>query len=120
MALRDEVMDLVRDMDGDVEAAVVEGSNDRKALERAGFTGKIYTCSENTDGVVSLGRTIARESESVSVLTDFDKEGRKLCGKLQDILPERRIHRIWRKKMGKLLTVNGRRDVESINNILDT
>ncbi|MDY6766337.1 MAG: hypothetical protein SVW77_03125 [Candidatus Nanohaloarchaea archaeon] len=119
MTLRADVEALVTKMDGDVDAVVVEGRHDREALEAAGFTGRIYTCSENTDGVVSLARTILEENTAVSILTDFDEEGRSLCGKLRDTIPERMLRPIWRKKLGTLLTQNGHRDVESINNIVD-
>lgn len=118
MRLRDEVESLVQDIDRDVDAAVVEGGHDREALERAGFSGRIYTCSENSNGVVALGRKIAAENDAVSILTDFDEEGRSLCGKLRDIIPDSDVHRIWRRKLGKLLTRRGRRDIESINNIV--
>ncbi|MDY6768624.1 MAG: hypothetical protein SVW02_00775, partial [Candidatus Nanohaloarchaea archaeon] len=98
MTLRDEVVGLVEEMDRDVDAAIVEGSNDQEALEKAGFTGAIYTCSENTNGVVSLARTVSRENTAVSILTDYDSEGSDLCGKLRDAIPDGQLHGIWRKK----------------------
>lgn len=118
MGFGDEVESLVQEMDRDVDAAIVEGRKDKEALQKAGFTGKIYKCSENSNGMASFSRKVGAENSSVSILTDFDSEGRSLCGSLRDSLPEKKVHRIWRRKLGKLLTVNGRRDVESINNIL--
>ncbi len=119
MTLRGDVLDLVGKMDRDVDAVVVEGGHDREALERAGFSGRIYTCSENANGVVALAKTVAAENDAVSILTDFDQEGKDLYGTLREVIPERTVHPIWRRKLGALLTQKGRRDIESINNIID-
>ncbi|MDY6765811.1 MAG: hypothetical protein SVW77_00430 [Candidatus Nanohaloarchaea archaeon] len=120
MRMRSAVRQLVGEMDEDVDAAIVEGGRDRTALERAGFTGDIYTCCENTDGIVGLARRIAAHHSAVAVLTDFDTAGKELHGKLRDALPARQVHGIWRQKLAELLAVNGHRDIESINNILDS
>lgn len=119
MEFRDEVVDVIQRMDRDVDAVIVEGRHDREALERAGFSGKIYRCSETRGSLNSLAREVTEDEVTVSILTDFDEEGRKLCGKLREALPERRTRRIWRRKIGELLTRKGRRDIESINNLLD-
>ncbi|MDY6761966.1 MAG: hypothetical protein SVY41_02875 [Candidatus Nanohaloarchaea archaeon] len=119
MRLRAAVEQLVGRMDRDVEAAVVEGGRDRAALEKAEFTGTIYTCSENSNGVVALARRVAQENTAVAVLTDFDPAGKELHGKLRESIPARHVHGIWRQKLAELLTVNGHRDIESINNIID-
>ncbi|MFB6265824.1 MAG: toprim domain-containing protein [Candidatus Nanohaloarchaea archaeon] len=116
--LEDEVKKLVSRMDRDVEAVIVEGRKDEEAMEKAGFTGKVYTCSENTSGLVSLGRRASRENSSLAILTD-DDEGKKLNRELQEVVPEKINRKIWRKKLGKVLTSEGRRDVESINNVID-
>lgn len=116
-SLADTVEQLVAEMNGDVDAAVVEGRNDKKALERAGFAHTIYTCSQ-TNGMVDFARTVAEE-DSVAILTDFDAEGKRLNGRLRDLLPGSHVRPIWRKKLGKLLTEHGRRDIESLNNVFN-
>lgn len=113
--LAEDVRQLTADMDADVNTVVVEGRNDKVAMERAGFTGTIYTCSE-TNGLVGFARTVAQE-ESVTILTDFDAEGKQLNGRLRDLLPDSMVRPVWRKKFGKLLTRHGRRDIESLNNL---
>ncbi len=115
MDLRTAVQQLVAEMDRDVDAAIVEGRNDRKALERAGFTSTIHTCTD-TDGLIGFARNVSTEG-SVVILTDFDEEGKALNGRLRDLIPDRSLHPIWRKKLGKLMTEHGRRDIESLNNL---
>lgn len=115
MHLATDVERLVHAMNRDVDAVVVEGRNDRTALERAGVTQPIYTCSD-ANGLVAFARTVAQE-DSVAILTDFDAEGKRLNGRLRDLLPGRCVQPIWRQKLGKLLTRHGRRDIESLNNV---
>ncbi|MDY6773561.1 MAG: hypothetical protein SVS85_00040 [Candidatus Nanohaloarchaea archaeon] len=117
MNLEREVVSLVEEMDRDVDAVVVEGKRDREAIEEAGFSGRIYTCSQNTDGIASVAREV-REEDSVAILTDFDEEGGDLCGELRDRIPDSKLRKHWRKELGKLLTEKGRRDIESINNLV--
>jgi 5S rRNA maturation endonuclease (ribonuclease M5) len=119
MELADKVRELVESMDRDVDAVKVEGGHDREALERAGFSGRIYVCSGNRGSLSSLAQAVKDDRVTVSILTDFDEEGRKICGKLRDSIPERRTRRVWRRKLGKMLTRKGRRDIESINNLLN-
>lgn len=119
LELKKELLDIVDKMDRDVEAVIVEGRRDKEALEKAGFSGRIYTCSEDTDGIVSVAREVRERHDSVAILTDFDQEGDDLYGKLRGSIPESKVRIIWRKKLGKVLTQKGRRDIESINNIME-
>lgn len=106
-------------MDRDVDAVIVEGERDRAALEAAGFTGTVYTVSDDPAGVPALAKRVLEETDDIAILTDFDPEGRELNRDLQAFIPERVNRKIWRKKLGTLLTADGRRDIESINNLLD-
>lgn len=114
MDLASDVKQLVREMDRDVDAVIVEGQNDRAALQRAGCTTPIYTCSQ-TNGLVGFARDIA--DGRIAILTDFDEEGKRLNGRLRDLLPGKHVRPIWRQKFGKVLTASGRRDIESLNNV---
>ncbi len=118
-SLQQDVHELVMEMDRDVDAAIVEGKHDVAALEAAGFTGDIYTVSDATEGVTALGKRVVREADSIAILTDFDPEGRDLNRRLQEVIPESRNRKIWRKKLGTMLTATGRRDIESLNNLFD-
>ncbi len=115
MQLKTAVQDLVTDMNRDVDAAVVEGQRDREALQKAGFTQPIYTCSQS-NGLPAFARTVT-EAGTVVILTDFDQEGKTLNGRLRDLIPGSHVQPIWRKKLGKLMTEHGRRDIESLNNV---
>lgn len=116
-ALARDVRALIVEMEAAVDAVIVEGGHDREALERAGFSKPIYTCSE-TDGFVGFAKDVARQHDRIAILTDFDAEGKELNKELQEYIPGRKNERRWRKELGKLLTEHGRRDIESINNLL--
>lgn len=118
-SLRQDIRDIVGEMDRDVDAVIVEGPHDEEALRTAGFTGDIYTVSNTRDGVTALAERVNAETDSVAILTDFDPEGRELNRELQEAIPESRNQKVWRKKLGSVLTAKGRRDIESINNIFD-
>jgi 5S rRNA maturation endonuclease (ribonuclease M5) len=115
MALASDVQQLVQKMNRDVDAVIVEGPNDREALKSAGVTRPIHTCSD-TNGIVGFARSMAAEG-TVAILTDFDEAGKRLNGRLRELLPGRKVRSIWRQKLGKLLTEHGRRDIESLNNV---
>ncbi len=115
MDLASDVEQLVRDMNQNVDAVIVEGKNDKAALERAGCTAEIYTCSRS-NGLVGFARSVAIE-DRIAILTDYDAEGKRLNGRLRDLLPGKHVRPIWRQKLGKLLTEYGRRDIESLNNV---
>lgn len=117
MPLKQEVAELIASMGEDVDAVVVEGGNDRDALRRAGFDGVIETCSE-TEGFVAFAKRVARSYDRVAILTDYDAEGKELNRKLQEYLPESQNRKRWRRELGKILTDHGRRDIESITNIM--
>lgn len=114
MALNDELRRLVKRMQQDVDAVVVEGPRDREALRSAGFEKPVRLCV-TADGLVAFARSISEDR--VAILTDFDTEGKKLNGRLRDLLAGKRVCTIWRKEFGKLLTERGRRDIESLNNL---
>lgn len=117
MELATAIEDVVTAMDRDVDAVIVEGKRDETALRRAGFTGDVYTCS-TADGLIHLARELPHDVD-VAILTDFDQEGRSMHGRLRDAIPGRNVQGVWRKKLQRLLTADGRRDIEALNNVLD-
>lgn len=116
MHLQNEVEQLITDMNNDVDAAIVEGSRDEAGLREAGFEKPIYTCS-TTNGLVGFANSI--QEQRLTILTDFDTEGKELNARLRELLPGSRVQTIWRKKLGKLLTEHGHRDIESLNNLFN-
>ncbi|MDX5990271.1 hypothetical protein E6P09_17295 (plasmid) [Haloferax mediterranei ATCC 33500] len=97
-----------------VDAAIVEGQNDRRGLRAAGFEKRIYTCSE-AGRLVPFATQI--DEEEVVILTDFDPAGRKLNARLRELLADSQVSPEWRRKVGALLTPYDRRDIESLNNL---
>lgn len=111
-----EVRSLLRDMDRDVEAVIVEGPNDCSALRAGGVTVPIYECATSA-GIVDFAAGIT--ASPVVILTDFDHEGRALNGQLRDLLRPAQVASRWRRDLGLLLTQRGHYDIESLNNVFD-
>ncbi|SDM63425.1 5S rRNA maturation endonuclease (Ribonuclease M5), contains TOPRIM domain [Halogranum gelatinilyticum] len=111
---RTDLLALVAELDDAVDAAIVEGPNDRRGLRTAGFTKRVYTCSE-AGGLAALASRI--DEDRVVILTDFDPAGRRLNARLRELLDDSQVDPEWRRKVGAALTPHGRRDIESLNNL---
>ena len=108
--LRD-LREIIEEMNRDLDAVIVEGKHDREALRKLGFEKEILKASR-----LSSSDVLDKE---VSILTDFDKEGNKLRRKiLERVSSKASVKKRFRRKLGKELGLYGRRDVESINNLL--
>jgi len=59
---------------------IVEGPNDRKALEALGIT-QIVTLGK--DPLYKVAEDLAKRTKRVIILTDFDKKGKFLYGRLK-------------------------------------
>lgn len=114
VAWRQDLLGVIQEMSRAVDAAIVEGQNDRRGLRAAGFEKRIYTCSE-AGGLVPFATRV--DEEWVVILTDFDPAGRKLNAQLRELLADSQVNPKWRRKVGALLTIYGRRDIESLNNL---
>lgn len=115
-----ELRDIAARMNTDIEAAVVEGPSDEKALRLLGFSRAVLKCSGSVNSHHELVDEIARKYTSVVILTDYDKKGKALNWRLFRDLSDRkvRVARSYRDEMGKLLNSSGRRDIESINRLV--
>jgi len=110
-----ELLNLASEMNVDVELVIVEGKNDKKAIQSIGFKRKVI---ELNSDLSSLERMI-KKYNSLVILTDFDKAGKELERKITKFLAGRiKIKTTYRRKFGKLLGSIGRRDIESINNLV--
>lgn len=109
-----ELAATVRAMNDDVDAVIVEGPNDERGLRRAGFEKPVYTCA-TSGSLVAFAASVTEEQ--VVILTDFDPAGRKLNARLRQLIPGRRLSLGWRRRVGRELTLHGRRDIESMNNL---
>ncbi|MFQ3308259.1 MAG: 5S rRNA maturation endonuclease (ribonuclease M5) [Candidatus Nanohaloarchaea archaeon] len=103
----------VEKIDHDVDAAVVEGYSDKKALEKLGFTGRIFQSAERA--VEELSEDIERSIDTVAILTDFDSHGKEASRELSQELEDKvNVDLAARKSFGKVLTSQDRYDVEDV------
>jgi len=109
--LTEKLKEIVSEMNLEIDCVVVEGMNDKQALKRLGFENNVVYAQE---------RPTFRNNEKIAILTDFDSEGEFLLRKLTERLKGKvRINYVFRERFRDLLTPIGRRDIESINNLLD-
>lgn len=74
-----EVRDLLRDLSEEEAAVIVEGPKDKAALESYGVD-KIFMLSK-TPLFATIER-VAKSFDRIIVLTDFDRKGKELYGKI--------------------------------------
>lgn len=108
----------VEKIDRDVDAAVVEGYSDKKALRKLGFESKIFLSAERT--VEDLTEDVIRGADRVAVLTDFDEHGKEQNREISQALnKEIDVIRSARKDFGAQLTSTDRRAVEDVRPLFD-
>lgn len=74
----------LQQMSGKGALIIVEGKRDRKALRALGITGTIMLCTKKS--ILVFCDEVAREYNSVIVLTDWDKKGDKLAALMEGYL----------------------------------
>lgn len=67
---------------------VVEGMNDKKALEHLGFS-NIITLNKPLYAIVE---DVARQTKKAVILTDLDSKGKEIYGKLSKDLQKHGVH----------------------------
>jgi len=102
----------------EVEAVIVEGARDAKALRELGFAGDILLCSARLSRGALID-SVASCYQRVAILTDFDQKGRKLCRELMAGLERRgvKIEKRYRRLFRKVLVKRGMRAVEAISSL---
>ncbi|MFQ6054108.1 MAG: toprim domain-containing protein [Candidatus Bathyarchaeia archaeon] len=114
-----ELISLLGELEGTVDAVLVEGARDVEALRSLGFRGRFEVCSRVrvTDG--DLVEEIALIDGSVAILTDFDEEGRRLNRRLSRLLERRgvKVERRLRRDVGRLMAVLGVYAVEALDDV---
>ncbi|NOZ80724.1 MAG: toprim domain-containing protein [DPANN group archaeon] len=68
------------------KAIVVEGKNDEKALREMGIANRIYQLSRKA--IFAVIEEVWQKERQVIILTDLDKEGKKLYGRLSSGLQD--------------------------------
>jgi len=114
-----DLIELLSSIDGSVDAIIVEGSRDRKALRRLGFKGVIETHSMKGLSEEELVEEIGSKYKNVLLLTDFDEEGKQLNKRLTRIFERRgvKVDLGLRRVIGRLMATLGVYSVEDLENI---
>lgn len=112
-----ELESVIQEMDDFVDAIIVEGIRDKKALKEMGITKEIVMCSSRSysDCVDYL----SSRHRKVAILTDYDRTGKKFNKKLTARLEREgvKVERRYREKIGRVLGLRGMKCVESVNSL---
>ncbi|MEM0333354.1 MAG: hypothetical protein QXX30_02735 [Candidatus Aenigmatarchaeota archaeon] len=87
-----QLTNLIEEMNKDLDFVIVEGKKDKKVLNILGFKKKILLLSSR---LILKGK--------FTILTDFDKEGKRLEKILLEKYGDKNFVRIYRKKFYELL-----------------
>jgi len=114
--LRENLKNLLDEMGYLVSAVVVEGPRDVDALRQVGFEGRVEICSRFSVSDSDFTETLAKEAESVVILTDFDEEGRRINRHLTRLLERKgvKVEVGMRREFGRLMAVLGIYVVEAL------
>jgi 2,5-diamino-6-(ribosylamino)-4(3H)-pyrimidinone 5'-phosphate reductase len=110
-----ELEDVIHEMEDFVDAIVVEGVRDKAALKGLGVTKEIVTCSSKPD--TWFVDYLRSRHKRVTILTDYDKAGKKFNKKLTARLEHAgiKVENQYRSRIGRILGLRGMRDIESVN-----
>ena len=99
---------------------IVEGRKDVLALRELGITGRIICLHNRGKALVNIVEEISDTNNSVIILTDFDRYGRELAGRLLGSLEENRVKAnliFWRSI--KSLVRHEIKDIESLSKYIE-
>ena len=115
----DELLCLLREVDGAVDAVIVEGQRDLDALRGLGMSKPIFRCSSYGSLRTDLVEEVAENFLRVFILTDFDEEGRDLNRKLTSILEHRgvKVVKVYRRSVRRLLSELKVSTIESLSKL---
>jgi 5S rRNA maturation endonuclease (ribonuclease M5) len=112
-----ELESVLQEMEDFVDAVIVEGARDKEALEELGLTKEIVTCSSRPD--TDFVDYLSRKYKSVTILTDYDRAGKRFNKRLTARLEHEgvRVEKRYRDEIGRILGFRGMRDIESVNGL---
>ncbi len=113
-----ELESIIEEMDDFVDAIVVEGIRDKRALEGMGITKEIVTCA--TRSHTEFVDYLSLRHKSVAILTDYDRQGKSINKKLTSRL-ERvgvKVENRYRERIGRVLGLRGMKCIESLNSLM--
>ena len=99
---------------------IVEGRKDVVALRELGVTGKIICLHNSGKALTNLVEEISDTQNSVIILTDFDRYGRELAGRLRGSLEGNRVKAnlvFWRRI--KSLVRHEIKDIEGLSRYME-
>ena len=99
---------------------IVEGRKDVVALRELGVTGKIICLHNSGKALTNLVEEISDTQNSVIILTDFDRYGRELAGRLLGSLEGNRVKAnlvFWRRI--KSLVRHEIKDIEGLSRYME-
>lgn len=109
---------LIEDFNRNSVAIIVEGYRDKMVLENLGFEGKVFLSAERKNE--DLCEDVARGSEKVVILTDFDSHGRDQNRKIRKLLEGKTdVINSFRKEMKVKMARNDRYAIEDIRPVLE-
>jgi 5S rRNA maturation endonuclease (ribonuclease M5) len=108
----------LKKLDEIIDAVIVEGVRDVKALSHLGFRGLIEVCSRVGVSNGDLVEDLAWRYRRILILTDFDEEGRKLNKKLSRLLERKgvKVEKYMRRAISKLMATLGAYTIEELDN----
>jgi 5S rRNA maturation endonuclease (ribonuclease M5) len=111
-----DLQEIIREMNDEVDAVIVEGAHDKRTLEKMGFEKPILKYSESRKSDVDFIDFIAARYKRIAILTDYDRSGSFYNRKLSLQLERKgvRVERIFRRKIKEKLQVSGMRTIEAI------
>jgi len=115
MKYSEELNEFIEKLKESNKLIIVEGEKDRKALEQLGINNIITL---NKEPLFKIAENISKEHKEVIILTDLDKKGKQLYGKLNSSL-QRLGLRVDNSFRNFLLKKTKLRQIEGIINYLE-
>ena len=113
----EELESVIQELDGFVDAIIVEGIRDKEALEELGITKEIVLCSSKPD--TEFVDYLSSRHKKVTILTDYDRAGKEFNKKLSVRLERAgiKVANQYRGRIGRILGLKGMRCIESVNSL---
>ncbi len=107
--------------EAEAELVLVEGKRDEAALRALGFRGRMEVSSHVREIPHDTANRLAQQARRVLILTDFDREGSSMAGRLSKLLEGESVvvDRGLRRRIGSVMGVLGVKTVESLDDIAE-
>ncbi|HDO20765.1 MAG TPA: hypothetical protein ENG81_04540 [Candidatus Bathyarchaeota archaeon] len=115
---REKLMRLLEKIDGNVDAILVEGVRDEKALRRIGVKTEILRINMYGMNILNLVEYLEEKyrGKRIIVLSDFDNEGLRLNRRIEVEIEGRgvKVEKSLREKLRILMAKYGKRKIEEL------